>query len=43
VIQEFGPEALIVSCTDDERAERSFTLSALLPDAFGPGSVAGSR
>jgi len=43
VIQEFGPEALIVSCTDDEHAERSFTLPALLPDAFGPGSVAGSR
>jgi len=32
-----------VSFTDDEHAERSCTLPALLPEAFGPGSVAGSR
>jgi cytidine deaminase len=43
VIHEFGPEALIVSCTDDEHAERSCTLPALLPDAFGSGALAGSR
>lgn len=43
VLHEFGPEALIVSFTDDEHAERSYTLPALLPEAFGPSSVAGSR
>jgi len=43
VLHEFGPEALIVACTEDERAERSFTLPALLPDPFGSGSVPGPR
>jgi cytidine deaminase len=41
VIHEFGPNALIVCCTDDGRAERSYALADLLPDAFGPSAVAG--
>ena len=34
VASEFGPDATIVCINDDERAERSFTLGALLPMAF---------
>jgi cytidine deaminase len=34
VIHEFGPDALIVCCTDDEGTERRYTLRELLPDAF---------
>lgn len=38
VINEFGPDALIVSvCDSSERLET--TLSALLPAAFGPGDL----
>ena len=33
VIFEFGPEALIVCCTDDE-ADRRYALRDLLPEAF---------
>jgi cytidine deaminase len=43
VLQEFGPEALVVTCTDDDRAERSYALTQLLPDAFGPDAVAAPR
>ncbi len=38
VINEFGPDALILSiCDSDERLET--TLSALLPAAFGPADL----
>jgi cytidine deaminase len=38
VINEFGPQARIVSiCDSDERIETS--LDALLPAAFGPGNL----
>lgn len=40
VIREFGPDALVVCCTDDERAERRYTLAELLPAAFGPDQLA---
>ena len=43
VIHEFGPDALIVCCTDDATAERRYTLSELLPGAFGPDHLAGTR
>ena len=34
VIFEFGADALIVCCGDDEKAERRYALRDLLPDAF---------
>ena len=34
VIQEFGADALVVCCTDDDKAERRYALRALLPDPF---------
>jgi len=34
VISEFGPDAPILCCTDDDGAEQRFTLSELLPAAF---------
>ena len=34
VIHEFGADALIICCIDDEAAERRYALSELLPDAF---------
>jgi cytidine deaminase len=34
VIHEFGPDALIVCCADDDAAERRYALSELLPEAF---------
>jgi len=40
VLHEFGPEALVVCCTDDAAAERRYSLSELLPDAFGPSQLA---
>ena len=43
VIHEFGPDALIVCCTDDASAERRYTLTELLPGAFGPDQLAGRR
>jgi cytidine deaminase len=43
VIHEFGPDALIVCCTDDDAAERRYTLGELLPGAFGPDHLAGRR
>ncbi|MDQ2962469.1 MAG: cytidine deaminase [Pseudomonadota bacterium] len=43
VIHEFGPDALIVCCADDARAERRYTLAELLPGAFGPDHLAGRR
>jgi len=43
VLHEFGPEALIVCCTDDAAAERRYSLAELLPDAFGPDATDGRR
>jgi cytidine deaminase len=40
VIHEFGPDVLVVCCTDDERAERHYALAELLPEAFGPDHLA---
>jgi cytidine deaminase len=34
VLCEFGAEALIVCCTDDDTAERRYALAELLPAAF---------
>ena len=34
VLSEFGAEALIVCCTDDDAAERRYALAELLPAAF---------
>lgn len=34
VIQEFGAEALIVCCSDNDKAERRYALRELLPDPF---------
>jgi cytidine deaminase len=34
VMHEFAAEALVVCCTDDDRAERRYALSELLPTAF---------
>ena len=34
VIHEFGPEALVLCCCDDEKAERRYALRDLLPEAF---------
>ncbi|MGA2693549.1 MAG: cytidine deaminase [Opitutaceae bacterium] len=39
VINEFGPEALVISVCDS-KARIETTLSALLPGAFGPGDLA---
>jgi len=39
VINEFGPDARILSICDGEAAIRS-DLGALLPEAFGPGNLA---
>ncbi len=43
VLHEFGPEALIVCCTDDAAAERRYSLAELLPDAFRLESTDGRR
>ncbi len=41
VLHEFGPDALVVCCTDDAAAERRYSLAELLPGAFGPADLAG--
>ncbi len=38
VIFEFGPEARVVSCCDGDGTRR-WAIDALLPGAFGPGSL----
>lgn len=43
VLHEFGPDALIVCCTDDDTAERRYTLHELLPGAFGADQLARGR
>ena len=35
IVRGFGPDAVVVCCTDDERAERTYALAELLPGAFG--------
>jgi len=39
VINEFGPEAVVISVCDSKNRIET-TLSALLPGAFGPGDLA---
>jgi len=34
VIHEFGPDVLILCCTDDDALDRPYALSELLPEAF---------
>ena len=41
VLHEFGPDALVVCCTDDAAAERRYSLAELLPGAFGPAQLGG--
>jgi cytidine deaminase len=43
VLHEFGPDALVVCCTDDAAAERRYSLAELLPGAFGPDHLADRR
>lgn len=43
VLHEFGPDALVVCCTDDAAAERRYSMAELLPGAFGPDHLAGRR
>ena len=42
VINEFGPDALVLSLCDGPDTIRT-TLAALLPDAFGPKHLAGDH
>ncbi len=39
VLAEFGAEARVLCCTDDDRADVEHALSELLPAAFGRGSL----
>jgi len=39
VLAEFGADAIIICCTDDDSRERRFALAELLPAAFGPASL----
>jgi cytidine deaminase len=39
VLAEFGADAIIICCTDDDARERRFGLAELLPAAFGPASL----
>jgi cytidine deaminase len=39
VLAEFGADAIIICCTDDDASERRFGLAELLPAAFGPASL----
>ncbi len=39
VLLEFGVDALVVCCTDDDSGERRFQLAELLPNAFGPANL----
>lgn len=43
VIHEFGSDAVVVCCTDDEQAERRYAIADLLPVAFSTDSLAGRR
>jgi cytidine deaminase len=39
VLSEFGADAIIICCTDDDSRERRYALAELLPAAFGPASL----
>jgi len=39
VIAEFGPDALVVCCSDNEHGSRRFRLGELLPEAFDRGHL----
>jgi cytidine deaminase len=39
VLSEFGADAIVICCTDDDARERRFALAELLPAAFGPTSL----
>jgi len=39
VLAEFGADAIIICCTDDDSREQRFGLAELLPAAFGPASL----
>jgi cytidine deaminase len=39
VMAEFGADAIIICCTDNDSRERRFALADLLPAAFGPASL----
>jgi cytidine deaminase len=39
VLAEFGVDAVVICCTDDDSRERRFGLAELLPAAFGPASL----
>jgi cytidine deaminase len=39
VLAEFGADAIVICCTDDDARERRFGLAELLPAAFGPASL----
>ena len=39
VLAEFGADAIIICCTDDDSREQRFSLAELLPAAFGPASL----
>ena len=39
VLSEFGADAIVICCTDDDAHERRFALAELLPAAFGPASL----
>ena len=39
VLAEFGADAIVICCTDDDSRERRFALAELLPAPFGPASL----
>jgi cytidine deaminase len=39
VLAEFGADAIVICCTDDDSREQRFALAELLPAAFGPASL----
>ena len=39
VLAEFGRDAPIFCCTDDDASDELYTLAELLPNAFGPDSL----
>jgi cytidine deaminase len=39
VLAEFGTDAIVICCTDDDARERRFALAELLPAAFGPANL----
>jgi len=39
VLSEFGRDALVVCCSDDDGSDRRYHLAELLPDAFGPDNL----